>query len=354
MKTLDIKIENWHPGAPNYPVTYVIDVTENGVKLQPDQVVITTKIQGVEINNLEVTIPYELRLTNDKIEILVSTLSNDSSDNFAKFEIPLFAHKELTFEDNFEGDSLDLTKWEYYEEDIITSHPGASAQICCNRGSVEVKDGHLNLKVKKESFKLKDGRDCHYSVGHIWTKEKFAQHQGTFSGRFYFPKKGGINSAFWLTPPRYYGDFLFMDSTKEESGCNEVDIFEISEYFKKDNQSACFGLHYWKGISFSNSTATYSHQDIYVAPKDAFPDISDTWHDSAFVWMETGVFIYLDGKLQLSQKNIAPSITEENRAVIILTSGVGSVNEDVPNWYGSMMDCDFPQKFVVDYIKVYK
>lgn len=347
-----IKIEKWHPGAPHYPVTYTLNVLVNDEKISDELVVITTDEPEVSIEGSMVTIPYETRLHKDSIDVFVSIISD--IEKCSKFEIPLFAHKELTFEDDFAGDCLDLTKWDYYEEDIITSHPGASQQICCNRSSVEVKDGHLNLTVKKECFQLKDGRDCHYSVGHIWTKDRFAQSQGTFCGRFYFPKKGGINSAFWLTPPRYYGDFLFMDSTKTEVGCNEVDIFEISEYFKKDNQSVCTGLHYWKGINYSNATSTYSHQDLIVAPLADFPDISDTWHDSAFVWTDEGAYIYFDGKLQLSQDKIGPSITEENRAVIILTSGVGSVNEDVPNWYGSMMDDDFPQTFVVDYIKVYK
>ena len=116
----------------------------------------------------------------------------------------------LTFEDNFDGDTLDLTKW--------TECPEMKRQDIggeWKHGLAQVHDGNLWLWAKQEEGKLVSGG--------IRSKGKFEQAYGYFESRVMFPRITGFWCAFWMM----CGDVKEGDGTGKNG--TEIDIIESGE-----------------------------------------------------------------------------------------------------------------------------
>lgn len=345
---LTAEVIDWHPGAPGFAVTYTLRMFKDDVPVNYQEVEIKTITEGVTIKGANIIVPYSTRKIENNCKVGIRLKSDTRIKVY--INIPLYVQKEITFVDDFNGTALDSAKWSYYEENQISSHAGASKQIVSNREAVKVKDGNLVLTAMKKTITTHTGDTFHYITGHVTGRNKFSQTQGTFSGRFKFPTKGGVNSAFWMMPFSYRTDAFFMSPKNPLAGCNEIDIFEQSKFFEKNNNATTsMGQHYFL------PGGTYSHAASLFPSLQQLSSLSDgKYHDIALVWTNKGTYYYFDGKLILKEEGITKSNTDRTDAYMLLTTGVASVNNDVNNWYGTMMDSDFPQSFIIDYIKVYK
>ena len=133
----------------------------------------------------------------------------------------------LVFEDNFNGNTLDLSKWEIQQwaQGALYGN-GGSTQEYNTLDNAVVENGVLKIIAKKETIQkraiswmsddaiLSDGlpnlRTYHFTSSNIWTKSKF--NYGIFEARIKIPKGKGFWPAFW---------------TYASNPWNEIDVFEF-------------------------------------------------------------------------------------------------------------------------------
>lgn len=136
----------------------------------------------------------------------------------------------LVFEENFDGDSLDLSKWRY-GNGVHIRYCNNEQQYYTNGDNIEVSNGILKLIAKKETVYEKvvdwlsdnEHLDCdgvdngknkryfYYTSANIETIKKFSY--GKYEARIKIAKGKGFWPAFWM----YGGDPIY----------NEIDVFEF-------------------------------------------------------------------------------------------------------------------------------
>jgi beta-glucanase (GH16 family) len=135
---------------------------------------------------------------------------------------------QLTWGDEFEGNALDTSKWDYRTDSKLWS-----TQLPAN---VSVSEGALKLALKKEAARGKS-----YTGGGIISKQTFTY--GYYEARFKVPPGSGWHTSFWTM--KWSG----TGGTKP-TGTQEIDICE-QDSVKLTNYSA--GVIAWgnkgKGIA---------------------------------------------------------------------------------------------------------
>jgi beta-glucanase (GH16 family) len=199
-----------------------------------------------------------------------------------------------TFDDEFQGSSLDRTKW----TPITTASTGLAYSGGCfvdSPNNIYVSDGYLHLVARKESAPI----SCQalslrfwtsYTAGQIATAGHFAQTYGLFAVRAKFPAAtvAGLQSSLWMWPQNL--------TTTNLHG--EIDIAE--EYSNHPYQFVPY-LHY----AYDPSTVDASTNTNIVTRACLIGDLN-AFHVYAAQWSASTISIYEDGRLCL-QDNIKPS-----------------------------------------------
>lgn len=216
----------------------------------------------------------------------------------------------IVFEDDFDGTTLDETKWDLPYQGVIRDYSfSSSKQWNANTGTtpslpidnnIQVSNGTLKLTAKKEIPAISgtyvtdwatnppttQTSSFDYSSGELWTKEKFGF--GKYEIRCKLPKGKGFFPAFWT-----YGDPYK----------NEIDVFEFW------NENDCFGSYDASRLSknphfnFHNDdeqdgTSESCPEDVY-GPCSSWngPDYSADFHTFTMVWNFYTIEWYIDGSL---------------------------------------------------------
>jgi beta-glucanase (GH16 family) len=167
----------------------------------------------------------------------------------------------LAFQDNFNGSTLDQSKWVYRTDTKLLS-----TQMPSN---VSVKHGDLVVALRKQ-----DVGDSHYTGGGIISRQAF--HYGYYEARLKIAAGSGWHSSFWLQ--RYNG----VD-TKGNKATLEMDIIE--------NESS-------KLTSYSTTTHRWVPPHIARGHKNVTtPDLSRRFHVFGCEYAPDAVRYYFDGKL---------------------------------------------------------
>ncbi len=216
---------------------------------------------------------------------------------------------ELYWHDEFNGNKLDETKW---KNRALGERRGGYG----TPDAVEVKDGHLNIRVYLESDTVK--------IGAISTEGIKEFKYGYFECRAKLPKTTGPWAAFWIQSPKI--------SQGEDPGKYGVEI-DIFEYFKKqggDFVSHC--LHWAYGPHQKSSGAFLSKVE----------GVGEGYHTFALEWTPGKYAFFIDGLKYYEYKNAISHIGES----IILSYE--------PNLAKDMDLSELPDTFVVDYVRVYQ
>lgn len=236
----------------------------------------------------------------------------------------------LIWADEFDGATLDLTKW--------TPQIGDGCDInLCGWGNNEleyyraenavVSDGTLKIIAKRENFGNRN-----YTSARLRTINKGDWTYGRFEARMKLPTAQGMWPAFWMLPTdEAYGGW-------PRSG--EMDIMEL---VGKEPDRAHGTIHYgnpWPNNS-SQGTAYQLNSGIF----------SDDFHTFAIEWEAGTIRWYVDDYL-FSTKNtadVAPLLWPfDKRFHFLLNLAVGG------NWPGNPNgSTTFPQTMEVDYVRVY-
>ncbi|MES2649531.1 MAG: glycoside hydrolase family 16 protein [Bacteroidota bacterium] len=244
------------------------------------------------------------------------------------------AFKKLVWSDEFNYTGLpDSNKWSYDK--------GKGCPDNCGWGNNElqyytvkraenarVENGKLTIEVIKEDFE-----GAKYTSARLASKNKGDWKYGRFEIKAKLPAGRGMWPAIWMLPTNWeYGGW-------PRSG--EIDIMENVGYWP---DSVLATVH---TNSYNGSIGTQKTKGLNVK------DLSTAFHVYSLEWTEDGMTFFMDD-LQINHfKNDKTTIDAwpfDKAFHLLLNVAVGG------NWGGKfgVDDSIFPQKFEVDYVRVYQ
>lgn len=226
----------------------------------------------------------------------------------------------LVFEDNFDGTSLNTSKWNYnYPWGTYHNH-----MANCRSQQVTVANGVMTITaVHERSIWDPWGvwtdnfgwLNFDYTSGAINTSGKFNFTHGYVEGRFKMPPSTSTWPAFWML----------------ESGWPpEIDIFEVPH----ERTRYYYNYHYDSGghQSFGGS---------YVGP-----NLSSGWHTYGMEWTANQIAFYFDGQ-QVARYTNPSALAQANDMYLIINLAVGG-------WADFPDSADYPQQLQCDWVRVYE
>jgi len=234
----------------------------------------------------------------------------------------------LIWADEFNGTGLpDPSKWEY-EVGFVRNNEKQYYTLERTK-NVRQEDGNLVIESLKEDFK-----DAKYTSGSINTLDK-----KSFEGDIRvevsakLPKGKGIWPAIWM-----------MGANIKQVGwpkCGELDIME----FVGHTPGKVFGtLHWW------DSSPAKEDKHLSKGNNMMINDLHTAFHVYSLERKGKTISLFIDGKNLLTFA--APATAYENTftgpVYLLLNTAVGG------SWGGDIDDSIFPQKYLIDYVRVYK
>jgi len=217
----------------------------------------------------------------------------------------------LIWQDEFEGNCLDFSKWNV--EDWAAEKNNELQYYSPN--NVKVEDGVLKLISKNEQFKGKD-----YTSGAVHTQGKFNFLYGKAEMRAKLPAGQGIFPAFW------------MMTDKENTWLPEIDILEMLGH----QPDQVWMVSHWLG----EDGKLKSVSDTFTGP-----DFSKDFHTFGIEWSPNSIMWFID---DMERFKISRNIPSESM-YLYLNTAVGG------NWPGAPDQTTvFPVSFEIDYVRVYQ
>ena len=265
-------------------------------------------------------------------------------------DLELESRFELVWEDEFDGDTLDKSKWGfpwweterkggYWHEDLVS-----------------VKDGNLVITTAyydeplenyyydkwHDRIDFDDYKEGWYT-GCIETRGKYEFCYGYYECRCILPKSSGMWSAFWMMNSGVSN----VDGSGQDG--TEVDVFE-SMYYKD----------VWWGAG--DAVVTGIHYDGYG--EDHKGDTIGKWFANnpyeeyntyGVEWNENEYIFYING---VETGRLSTGGVSQNPEYLILScevAGANGIADADRNGVGEMsMDTDETAEFIVDYVRVYQ
>lgn len=340
----------WHPGLPDTNISYPITILVDNAPVNASQVTLSSSTSGVSFSGTTVTIPYSVRAAGKTITVTAKHSSGAKCDII----IPCFKYTQ-TFNDDFNGTTLDRTKWSEHSS-LTTTPPAdvASYQVIDRAKSVkdcfEVKDGKLNMLIKDQPcYDTANKIKYLYSECCLDTRGNFMQTYGLFQANIACAKFGGINTAFWLLPNGSYStQYTNFKSEDPRWGLAEIDILEASVAFgNKDRKTFCISEHYY------NYKDNYDHinEGKYFKVKDTITN----FHTYSCVWTADALYYYVDSDLVRSTTGLQAKSAggkSVQRAYMIIDVALYLDNA----WVGKrdFTKSDLPIAGTVDWVRAYK
>lgn len=215
---------------------------------------------------------------------------------------------KLVWNDEFEGTKLDESKWdvpEYKRRDGYWSRKAVSLDG----------NGTLAIGTLKDGDKFLDA--C------VRTKGKFEHVFGYYTARIQLQKEQGHWSAFWL-----YNDSVGKVGNEGRDG-TEIDIMEKPWLDDRIN----YALH-WDGYGKAHKS---EGKQVKV------PGIMEGFHTYSLLWTPDEYVFYVDGKELWRTK--AGGVCQVPLYI--------KLSDEIGNWAGDIKKANLPDRFLVDYVRVY-
>lgn len=238
---------------------------------------------------------------------------------------------KLTWQDEFDGPSLDLSKWSY-----VTGGNGFGNQeleyYTDRPQNLSVEDGVLVIQALKEDYRDAKGVQRGFTSARIQTRGKFAQRYGKFEARIKVPFGQGMWPAFWM----------MGDGNARWPSNGEIDIMEN---IGREPSTVHGTLH---GPGYSGAQGIGAP---FSLPGDE--RFAADFHLFAVEWEPDAVRWYADGKQyhSVTPASLPPRTkwVYDKPFYLLLNLAVGG------SWPGNPdQTSEFPQKMLVDYVRVYQ
>jgi beta-glucanase (GH16 family) len=226
----------------------------------------------------------------------------------------------LVWSDEFEGSSLDTSKWDFRCDSKMWSRQKPS--------NISVRDGKLILALKKE----KDGK-MEYTGGGVISKRSFLY--GYYEARLKVPPGAGWHTSFWMMKHDGKG------GTGSSESRQELDVCE------NDSVNPCLygvNVHRWN----PKPHLSIGHKTI------PSPDLSKDFHIFGCEFTPEQVTYFLDGKAVQTVPATEFPHGEQNIWLTSIASWLGktkavddaclpaSAEFDYVRFYQKLSDSDFP------------
>lgn len=259
----------------------------------------------------------------------------------------------LVFQDEFEvNGSPDATKWTFDigRGPLNDGWGNNEAQFYRSENTI-VQNGYLIITAKSEAF-----GGTNFTSSRIKSRNKFEQKYGRFEARIKLPRGKGMFPAFWLLGQNFceaqtqIGNNVTCNSSlpNYEEGnvlwpqCGEIDIME----YLGSKPTEVFGTIHGPGFAGGNSISKKFNLN-----NDRF---DNDFHVFGVEWTENHINWYVDDVLysQITRQNVEAKGGQwvfDNSFYMLLNLAVGGNLPGSPN-----NETSFPQRMLVDYVRVYQ
>lgn len=264
---------------------------------------------------------------------------------------------ELVYHDEFDGDTLDYTKWSpYYLRHWVDNDERTKADYYFEDGSLVLRNpldadswSSQNSNVKVKGIMSYERTDLH-KYGNVGSGAVFSRDIPTFDG--YATKYGyfelraklpdtrdGSHFAWWMVGVQ--GDqnatAMLQDSRQKFDGhySNETGEIDIIETYLAPLES----MKNWRPVIHPNGTTDYKYHWLPAYTIPGTP--SSEYHVYGFEWDETGTKFYVDGQLA-SESDRSPNYPMMTFLTTYATGGMGA-DRNI-----------YPKDTYIDYFRVYK
>ena len=257
-----------------------------------------------------------------------------STEAAQKTETPELEGYNLLWSDEFDGDSMDESKWDYDPHE-----PGWTnnelQEYTTSTDNVFVRDGKMVLKAIKTE---KDGKD-YYTSGKIKGQNKTDFTYGKVVVSAKVPEGKGLWPAIWMMPQdeQHYGQW---------PKCGEIDIMEV---LGDDTKTSYSTIHYGEPHA--------EQQGTRVLDSGSY---AEDFHEYSVEWEPGEMRFYTDDELVLTVNDWFTAVQGEDEKpypapfdqpfFVQMNLAVGG------DWPGNPDDStDFDKaEFEIDYVRVYQ
>jgi beta-glucanase (GH16 family) len=259
---------------------------------------------------------------------------------------------ELVWSDEFEGNSLDRSKWTpiwweterkggYWHEDMLSVKDG-NLVIKSQYFDEPLENYHYDKWHDKINF---DEYKAGWYTGAISSVNLYEQKYGYFEVRCKLPAAYGLWSAFWMMN----GEVENVDGSGQDG--TEVDIFE-SFYYKDHwwgNDCVVSGIHY-DGYGEGHKGDSIGKTFIENNPYEEYNTYGLEWNEDEYIF-------YLNG---VETGRLSTGGVSQNPEYLLLTvefsgeNGVASGDRHGAGDIKKTPDENWPAEFVVDYVRCYQ
>ena len=276
--------------------------------------------------------PINANLVNTKAVI---TIIDDDTQVGNPFDIPTTGYVTplsypgltLVWNDEFQGATLDQSCWNYETGNGSGGWGNNELQYYKPDNTSIAQNDYLVIEAKEE---VQSG--FNYTSSRLTTQGKKSYKYGRVDIRAALPKGQGLWPALWML-----GDNI---STIGWPACGEIDIVELIGGGAGRDNRIHGTIHWEEGGHASYGNAHTLSSGVFA---DEFHVFSIVWNSSQIIW-------YVDD-IQYNVVDITPSGLSEfhEQFFFIFNVAVGG------NWPGSPdASTVFPQRMIVDYIRVFQ
>ena len=232
---------------------------------------------------------------------------------------------KLVFSDEFDGQTLDTSKWSTTMDFAGTQGPRYHNEFYLSYTldeDVIVSDGHLHLRTERQTVSGSEPIGLfNYSQGLVSTHNTFTFTYGYVEIRAKYPGGKGMWPCFWLMP-------------QDENAWPPE--FDIAEYYGGQHK-----MHH--GLAYGSLRAVQ-----WDSSGDTETDFVNTWHTIGLEWTEGRAVWSVDG---VACKTVTADYVPSVPMYVILSNSVGSrlspSGEPDENTV-------FPNDFEIDYVRIYQ
>jgi len=234
----------------------------------------------------------------------------------------------LVWSDEFDGATLNRNNWNVE----INGDGGGNHELqyyTDRPENIRLENGNLVIEARQEAYLGKS-----YTSGRLTTQSKQFWTYGKVEAKMKLPYGKGMWPAFWMLGQNI--------NTAPWPNCGEMDIMEMVGGAGNAN-STVYGTFHWG--PFANGGHP-SYGKSYTLPSGKF---ADDFHVFSLEWSQTTASVFCDG-VKYFTIDISPSSLDafKNNFFVLLNLAVGG------DWPGSPDGATvFPQKMLVDYVRVY-
>ena len=286
----------------------------------------------------------QVRLLFAIISILgTSSFALQAAESVAS-NLPAGKKWKLAWSDEFDGKTLDRTKWDYRLHIMQTRHKTLTDQGAELDGKgnlllkLYAKDGNYYSSQLQTGANFMDKPGGGYSKKLTWPIGKLEPHKflhkyGYYECRCMLPKQSGWWVAFWLQSP-------IIGSTLNPAFSGvEMDIMEN---FQRDGGVRHAAL--WIGYGANGRSKSTKDKKGVDQPR---PELKDGFHTYGVDWSRTGYVYYVDGK---ETWRFNEAVSDREQFILIGTECKGYRQGGADP---ELRQAKLPDYFIVDYVRVF-